>query len=59
MRSKRPMGLRNAKSARGAARINGLRIPGDTGTPDEAKPAGGAGGAAQAFADLYRELGLC
>ena len=42
-----------------AARINGLRIPGDTGTPEEAKPAGGAGGAAQAFADLYRELGLC
>jgi glycosyltransferase involved in cell wall biosynthesis len=45
-----------------AARINGLRIPGEQRSPDEpASPrgAGGAGGAAQAFADLYRELGLC
>jgi glycosyltransferase involved in cell wall biosynthesis len=42
-----------------AARINGLRIPGENRTLDEALPAGGAGGAAEAFADLYRELGLC
>lgn len=42
-----------------AARINGLRIPGDTRT-GAPLPAGSAeGGAAQAFADLYRELGLC
>jgi len=38
-----------------AARINGLRIPGEPRT-DAPLPAGGA---AQAFADLYRELGLC
>jgi glycosyltransferase involved in cell wall biosynthesis len=42
-----------------AARINGLRIPGENRSPDDPSPAGGAGGAAQAFADLYRELGLC
>ncbi|HSS49612.1 MAG TPA: glycosyltransferase, partial [Thermoanaerobaculia bacterium] len=42
-----------------AARINGLRIPGET-RADGPLPAGIAeGGAAQAFADLYRELGLC
>jgi glycosyltransferase involved in cell wall biosynthesis len=39
-----------------AARINGLRIPGENQTPENPAPAGGA---AQAFADLYRELGLC
>ena len=38
-----------------AARINGLRIPGETRMGDLLP----AGGAAQAFADLYRELGLC
>jgi len=38
-----------------AARINGLRIPGEP-RADAPLPAGGA---AQAFADLYRELGLC
>lgn len=44
-----------------AARINGLRIPGES-SPDEAVPARStddASSAAQAFADLYRELGLC
>ncbi|HEX3554153.1 MAG TPA: glycosyltransferase [Thermoanaerobaculia bacterium] len=39
------------------ARVNGLRIPGE-GLPP-AEPVTGAGNAAQAFADLYRELGLC
>ena len=45
-----------------AARINGLRIPGESQVRDSVLPSaggGGAGGAAQAFADLYRELGLC
>jgi glycosyltransferase involved in cell wall biosynthesis len=42
-----------------AARINGLRIPSET-RMDGHPPAGNAeGSAAQAFADLYRELGLC
>ena len=42
-----------------AARINGLRIPGETRTDDPLPADGAEGGAAQAFADLYRELGLC
>lgn len=45
-----------------AARVNGLRIPGEQRSPGETIPdrgAGEAGGAAQAFVDLYRELGLC
>jgi glycosyltransferase involved in cell wall biosynthesis len=42
-----------------AARINGLRIPGETRTDGLLPTASAEGGAAQAFADLYRELGLC
>ncbi len=42
-----------------AARINGLRIPGDTGVNGPLPTGSAVGGAAQAFADLYRELGLC
>ncbi|MBW8767845.1 MAG: glycosyltransferase, partial [Geodermatophilales bacterium] len=44
-----------------AARVNGLRIPGE-GLSQAAPVTGGAalpGNAAQAFIDLYRELGLC
>src|SRR5262249_20995142 len=40
-----------------AARINGLRIPGEQ-RPLRSVPAA-SHSAAQAFADLYRELGLC
>ncbi|HEV7507648.1 MAG TPA: glycosyltransferase [Thermoanaerobaculia bacterium] len=42
-----------------AARINGLRIPGETRTAGPLPTGSAEGGAAQAFADLYRELGLC
>jgi glycosyltransferase involved in cell wall biosynthesis len=42
-----------------AARINGLRVPGETRTDGPLPAASAEGDAAQAFADLYRELGLC